>query len=117
MPKPIPDRAMTRWARQKAMNPNLPPEAIRRPASVTIQIEQLGLSGSLVEAMVVNHLPDLERKRYPAIAKALGASVEAVVHATKIIEGLEPKPGRPFYSSDSSAIIPDVYVVKSDGAW
>jgi len=84
---------------------------------LAIQIEQLGLSGSLVEAMVVNHLPDLERKRYPAIAKALGASVEAVVHATKIIEGLEPKPGRPFYSSDSSAIIPDVYVVKSDGAW
>ncbi len=84
---------------------------------LAIQIEQLGLSGSLVEAIVVNHLPDLERKRYPAIAKALGASVEAVVHATKIIEGLEPKPGRPFYSSDSSAIIPDVYVVKSDGAW
>src|SRR5439155_1347010 len=36
---------------------------------LAIQIEQLGLSGSLVEAMVVNHLPDLERKRYPAIAK------------------------------------------------
>jgi RNA polymerase sigma-54 factor len=82
-----------------------------------LQIEQLGLQGSLVEAIIQEHLPDLERKRYPAIAKALGASVEAVVHATKIIEGLEPKPGRPFFPSDAHTIIPDVYVVKSEGQW
>ena len=81
------------------------------------QVEQLGLDGSPVESVVRNHLVDLERKRYPVIAKALGVSVDAVVHARKIIEGLEPKPGRPFYSSDTHAIVPDVYVVKSDGTW
>ncbi len=81
------------------------------------QVEQLGLNGSLVETIVRNHLTDLERKRYSVIAKTLGVSVEAVLHATKVIEGLEPKPGRPFYSSDTHAIIPDVYVVKSDGKW
>jgi RNA polymerase sigma-54 factor len=82
-----------------------------------LQTEQLGLAGSLVEAIIRDHLPDLERKRYPAIAKALGTSVEAVVHGTKIIEGLEPKPGRPFFSSDAHTIIPDVYVLKSEGEW
>lgn len=81
------------------------------------QAEQLGLRGSLVELIIRNHLGDLERKRYQAIAKALGFSVDAVVHATKIIEGLEPKPGRPFFASEAQAIIPDVYVVKSDGKW
>jgi RNA polymerase sigma-54 factor len=81
------------------------------------QIEQLGLGGSLVEAIIRNHLADLERKRYPAIAKTLGVSVDAVVHATKVIEGLEPKPGRPFFTADNHPIIPDVYVVKSDGNW
>ena len=81
------------------------------------QVEQLGLNGSLVESVVRNHLADLERKRYPVIAKALGVSVEAVLHAMKVIEGLEPKPGRPFYASDTQAIVPDVYVVKSDGKW
>ena len=82
-----------------------------------LQVEQLGLSGSLVESIVRHHLADLERKRYTAIAKALSVSVDAVTQATKIIEGLEPKPGRPFFASDSHAIIPDVYVVKSEGEW
>lgn len=82
-----------------------------------LQIEQLGLQGSLVEAIIQEHLLDLERKRYQAIAKGVGASVEAVVHATRIIEGLEPKPGRPFFPSDAHTIIPDVYVVKSEGQW
>ncbi len=82
-----------------------------------LQIEQLGLGGSLVESIVRHHLADLERKRYAAIAKSQGVSLDAVTQATKIVEGLEPKPGRPFFASDSHAIIPDVYVVKSEGEW
>ena len=82
-----------------------------------LQVEQLGLAGSLVEMIIRQHLPDLERKRYPAIAKSLGVSVDAVLQGTKIIEGLEPKPGRPFFPADSHPIIPDVYVVKSEGEW
>jgi RNA polymerase sigma-54 factor len=87
------------------------------PECLLAQIEHLGLGGSLVEAIIRHHLPELEHKRYPAIAKALGVPVDAVLHAIKIIEGLEPKPGRPFFSSDNHPIIPDVYVFKSDGQW
>jgi len=61
-------------------------------------------------------LPDLEHKRYPAIAKALGVPVDTLLHAIRS-EGLRAKPGRPFFSSDNHPIIPDVYVFKSDGQW
>ncbi|TLY31488.1 MAG: RNA polymerase factor sigma-54 [Nitrospirae bacterium] len=87
------------------------------PECLLAQIEHLGLGGSLVEAIIRHHLVDLEHKRYPAIAKALGVPMDAVLHAIKIIEGLEPKPGRPFFASDNHPIIPDVYVFKSDGQW
>jgi len=82
-----------------------------------IQVKQLGLSGSLVEAMIRGHLPDLEKKRYQAIAKACGCSIEAVVEASRVIEHLEPKPGRPFSSSENAYITPDIYVVKSEGKY
>src|SRR5881296_2342559 len=87
------------------------------PECLLAQIEHLGLGGSLVEAIIRHYLSELEHKRYPAIAKALGVPLDAVLHAIKIIEGLEPKPGRPFFSSDNHPIIPDVYVSKSDGQW
>ncbi|NOY83348.1 MAG: RNA polymerase factor sigma-54 [Nitrospirae bacterium] len=80
-----------------------------------IQVAQLDLSGSLVESMIKNHLVDLEKKRYQNIAKACDATVEAVVEASKIIEHLEPKPGRPFFSSENVYITPDLHIVKSEG--
>lgn len=37
--------------------------------------------------------------------------------ATRVIEGLEPKPGRPFSSTDNHVIVPDVFVMKHEGQW
>jgi RNA polymerase sigma-54 factor len=76
-----------------------------------------GLHGSIVEAIVSNHLKDLEKKQYAKIAKAVGASVEEVFAATQVIEALEPKPGRPYFSSDNHVIVPDVFVVKNEDEW
>src|SRR5579863_81181 len=82
-----------------------------------IQIRQLGLGGSLVEGIITSHLEDLEKKRYPQIAKTDNVGVDDVLRAAKVIEHLEPKPGRPFASSDNLYIIPDVFVVKSEGKY
>ncbi|MFZ5863247.1 MAG: RNA polymerase factor sigma-54 [Nitrospirota bacterium] len=82
-----------------------------------IQTRQLGLHGSLVESIITHHVADLEKKRFAAIAKALGTSVEEVFHAAKVIEHLEPKPGRPFGASDNVYITPDVFVVKIEGKY
>lgn len=66
----------------------------------------------LVEKMIESHLPELERKNYPAISKALGITTEKVIEATKLILELEPKPGRSFHTSDTQYITPDIYVYK-----
>jgi RNA polymerase sigma-54 factor len=75
------------------------------------------LKGSVVEAIVLHHLKDLEKKQYAKVAKALNISVEEVFQATKIIEDLEPKPGRPFTNTQNYVIVPDVFVVKNEGEW
>jgi RNA polymerase sigma-54 factor len=75
------------------------------------------LKGSIVEAVVLHHLKDLEKKQYAKIAKALDVTVEEVFQATKVIEGLEPKPGRPFSNTQNYVIVPDVFVVKNEGEW
>lgn len=82
-----------------------------------IQLEQLGLSGTLVFLIVGRHLGDLEKKRYSVIAKCLGVSLEEVFQASKILEQLEPKPGRPFTNTENLYIIPDVFVVKIEGKY
>jgi len=79
--------------------------------------QSCGLSGSIVESIVANHLKDLEKKQYQKIAKALGTTVESVFEATKVIEALEPKPGRPYFASDNHIIVPDVFVVKNEDQW
>jgi len=79
-----------------------------------IQVRQLGLQGSLVETLLRDYLPELETRRYPILAKRLGVSLEEVCHAAKVIEGLEPKPGRPFFTPTQQVVIPDIFVVKTE---
>lgn len=90
--------------------------SLDRIASV-VDGRRIRLKGSLVEAIVKNHLKDLEKKHYNRIAKSLGITIEEVFAATRVIEGLEPKPGRPYFSADNYVIVPDVFVVKNEGEW
>lgn len=62
--------------------------------------------------LINNHLKDLEKKNYEAIAKALGREVGDVIEMCKIIYAMDPKPGRAFLSSDTHYVTPDVYVYK-----
>lgn len=62
--------------------------------------------------IIDEHLSDLEKKNYPAIAKALEMPVEEVVQICEIILGMDPKPGRIFMTNDTQFITPDVYVHK-----
>ncbi len=75
------------------------------------------LKGSVLEGIILHHLKDLEKKQYSRIAKAMNITVEEVFQATKIIENLEPKPGRPFTNTQNYVIVPDVFVVKNEGEW
>jgi RNA polymerase sigma-54 factor len=77
-----------------------------------LQAWALKLPDDMVETIIENHLSDLEKKNYPAIAKALDTDVEEVIEAVKIIYAMEPKPGRSFAGQDAQYITPDVFVYK-----
>ncbi len=62
--------------------------------------------------LLKNHLKDLEKKNYPAIAKAMEVAVEDVVAMCQIIYSMDPKPGRQFVTHDTHYVTPDVYVYK-----
>ncbi len=78
-----------------------------------IQVRQLDIGGSLVEKIILDHLPELEKRKYPQIAKALNVTPQEIMEASQtIIHELEPKPGRPFLTSETNYVTPDVYVIK-----
>ncbi|MBI3810795.1 MAG: RNA polymerase factor sigma-54 [Nitrospirae bacterium] len=79
-----------------------------------IQLEQLGLKSTITEVMITNHLKEIETRKYQGIAKSLGVRLDEVLAVVKIIQGLEPKPGRPFFTDEAQVIIPDIFIVKSD---
>lgn len=80
-----------------------------------IQAAQLELKETLVEDIILNHLEDIEKRNYQKIAKKINVPIDEIIKAVKVIEGLEPKPGRAYSVSEPHYIIPDVFVVKSDG--
>ena len=77
-----------------------------------IQASFLKPRQDLVEKMIANFLPELERKNYNSIVKTLGVPLEKVIEATRVIMEFEPKPGRSFQSNDAQYISPDIYVYK-----
>ncbi len=82
-----------------------------------IQIEQLGFKNTIIEKIVAHHLYDFEKKRFNLIARKLNISLQDLSHAIKVIERLEPKPGRSFHSGDNVYIVPDVFVIKHEGEY
>ncbi len=77
-----------------------------------LQVRQLGMAGTLVETILEKHIAELENRKFQAIAKALGTTLEEVLETAKIISGLDPKPGTPFSQEDVHYIIPDIFVHK-----
>ncbi|MEM7139227.1 MAG: RNA polymerase factor sigma-54 [Myxococcota bacterium] len=76
---------------------------------LTIQAVHLGMD-ELVLKVIANHLGDLEKRHYSAVAKAQGCPVEEVYDVAQIIAELEPRPARRFQTEEPRYIVPDVYV-------
>ena len=80
-----------------------------------LQLGPLNLKGTLVENILVDGFKELEGKKYKQLALKFKMSLDDIFAAVKIIEGLEPRPGRNYSSDDPVNIIPDVYVEEVDG--
>ncbi len=79
-----------------------------------LQIQALNLKDTLVETLVINDLGSLEKRKYQQLAQHYACTQKEILHALSIIEGLEPKPGRGYSSTQPIYIKPDVYVIRVD---
>ena len=82
--------------------------------TLLIQIKMLGIENHIITEIITHHLKNLENRNSKKIAKALRISVDDVRAAVKIIQYLEPKPGRKFTTDEPTYIIPDIYVYKEE---
>jgi len=77
-----------------------------------IQVASLGMGGTVVEALLRDHLKDLESRKYKQAAKVLGVEIADILAASRIIAELEPKPGRLYGQEDVQYISADIFVHK-----
>lgn len=62
--------------------------------------------------LINNHLKDLEKKNFDAIAKAMNRERVEVIEMCKIIYSMDPKPGSAYAAPDTQYVMPDAYVYK-----
>lgn len=77
-----------------------------------LQVRHFKVDNPLVEIIINNYLPFLERKDLKGIARRLKLPLEEIKKAVEVILQLEPKPGRGYSSENPIYIVPDVYVYK-----
>jgi RNA polymerase sigma-54 factor len=77
-----------------------------------IQARFQNLEGTIVEKLILDHLRDLEDRKYDQIAKKLSIPVQEVLAAVSVVQGLEPKPGRIYAEDETIYITPDIYLYK-----
>lgn len=80
--------------------------------TLLIQVQQLGIDNLIITEIIKHHLKNLENRNTKKIAKALKISTDDVRAAVKILQYLEPKPGRKFSTDEPAYITPDIYVYK-----
>jgi RNA polymerase sigma-54 factor len=90
-----------------------PPGVAARDLRECLRVQaELFSMDTLVLKIIDDHLPDLERRNYQAIAKKLAVEVEEVYDVAQVIGELEPRPARNFVSAQPQYIEPDVWVHK-----
>ena len=77
-----------------------------------IQARLQNFGGTIVETIIMDHLGDLENRKFDTIAKGLSVPIEQVITAVTIIQGLEPKPGRGYSDDETIYVTPDIYIFK-----
>jgi RNA polymerase sigma-54 factor len=123
----IPNLTIEDLAREAGLDPEDAPDVLAmiqrfdpvgvaaRDLSECLRVQGEVLGFDAVEmAIIRDHLHNVERRNFPAIAKALKVPLEEVYEAVQEIQKLESVPARNFAEIDEKtiAITPDVYVIK-----
>src|SRR6185369_9481195 len=113
----VPDLTIEDLAREAGLDPEDAPEVLAMiqrfdPVGVAardlseclrVQAEVLGYD-AIEMAIIKDHLHNVERRNFPAIAKALKVPVEEVYEAVQEIQKLESVPARNFAEVDEKTI-------------
>ena len=78
-----------------------------------IQARIFGISCSLIETIIADHMKDLEIKNYAQIARKLKVPLNDVLEAVVLISNMDPKPGSRYQEESVATIVPDVFIFKS----
>ncbi len=85
-----------------------------------IQLKQIHKDHSLFKKtfrLLDKHLDLLEKRDYVGIRRSLKVSEKDLQDLIKLVQTLEPKPGKLFNQTTTDYITPDVYVKKVKGQW
>jgi RNA polymerase sigma-54 factor len=77
-----------------------------------IQARHVGADDDILVRMLTDHISNLEKKNYPAIARDLKEPIEEIYEAAKVIMTFDPRPGREYTTEEPHYITPDVYIHK-----
>ncbi len=77
-----------------------------------IQARFQNFGGTIVEKIIMDHLGDLENRKFDKTAKGLSVPVEQVISVVTIIQGLEPKSGRGHSDDETIYVTSDIYIFK-----
>jgi RNA polymerase sigma-54 factor len=87
---------------------------------LALQLRQIDpdFPGVAIAARIIeDHLAQLASHDYAQILKVLKIKEDELKESLKIILSLNPKPGSEITPSDTSYIVPDVFVTKRNGRW
>jgi len=77
-----------------------------------IQAIALGHDHDLVYRLIDEFLPDIEKRQLAVVAKNTKHPLEIIIEAFKIIERMNPKPGKQIGTQQTEYVVPDVFIIK-----
>ncbi|OHC00287.1 MAG: RNA polymerase sigma-54 factor [Planctomycetes bacterium RIFCSPLOWO2_12_FULL_39_13] len=84
---------------------------------LVLQLDKRDTNYQLTKELLLNHLEDIEMKKYPLIAKRTGQRLEVIKKQVDFIRTLNPKPGSIFCDETIPYVIPEVKVEFIDGKY
>ncbi|MGQ3685563.1 MAG: RNA polymerase factor sigma-54 [Candidatus Loosdrechtia sp.] len=82
-----------------------------------LQLDKRDPNYSFTKELLLNHLEDIEMKKYPLISKKTGQSLEAIKKQVEFIRTLNPKPGSVFCDETIPYVVPEIKVEYLDGKY
>ncbi|WP_347273346.1 RNA polymerase factor sigma-54 [Candidatus Kuenenia sp.] len=82
-----------------------------------LQLDNRDPNYHITKDLLQNYLLEIESRKYPAIAKKTGYSLETIKKQVEFIRTLNPKPGSVFNDETIPYVVPEVKVEQIDGEY